>query len=216
MEQAKENKCKTRYCVGEKVLGISFTFKDEEFRGFFKLPFFYDTTPVEKIHIVELEVKEHHKVQSEYDNDDVEPKYDGFILTDREGNVWHNQYPYAAYGQLSDTGNRRFRREITSEGEYDELHKQNTVFECHLLTDFVYSLDEGIERYKKALGECDTRWKKEDLGAWKYLKNVKLPMMEKLFNDIVEQLSNEFRKELKKVSILPDLPEITQYVLVDK
>lgn len=209
MEQIKDSEHKTRYNVGEKILGIAFMFEGEEFKGFYRTPYIYNAVPVVKTHIIELTVKEHHKVRDEYDSHDTEPKYDGFVLTDREGNVWHNQYPYAAYGQLSDTGNRRFRREITSEGEYDELHKQNTVFECHLLTDFVYSLDEGIEHYKKALGECDTRWIKEDL-------NVKLPMMEKLFNDIVEQLSNEFRKELKKVSILPDLPEITQYVLVDK
>lgn len=46
---------------------------------------------------------EHHRVRWDYDDNEKEPKYDGFVFTaDDGGRVWHNQYPRASYGQLSD------------------------------------------------------------------------------------------------------------------
>lgn len=66
---------------------------------------------LESIELVMLECTEHHKVPSEWDPKP-EPAldYDGFIFKgpDFEGKptVWHNQYPRASYGQVSDAADR--------------------------------------------------------------------------------------------------------------
>jgi hypothetical protein len=55
-----------------------------------------------------LEVTEHHKVASEFDDT---PDCDGFVLRETvTGDIWHNQYPVAVYGQLDDSRDRMVQR----------------------------------------------------------------------------------------------------------
>lgn len=76
--------------------------------GAFMYPFYSvlsNFAEVEKFPAIQfrkLTVTEHHRVRGEYDSNDAVPNYDGYVLTDEKGTVWHNQYPYAKLGgQLS-------------------------------------------------------------------------------------------------------------------
>jgi hypothetical protein len=74
------------------------------------------------IHIFWLKCTEHHKVRNEWDREDAEPKHDGFIFKSQivgDDRVWHNQYPYASYGQLSDAADWSVTRDVSKE-ELDE------------------------------------------------------------------------------------------------
>ncbi len=59
---------------------------------------------IERVELKVLKCVEHHKVRGEFDEKNAEPKFDGFVFLDQEGLRWHNQYPSASYGQLSDGG----------------------------------------------------------------------------------------------------------------
>ncbi len=108
-----------RYSVGEKLLVVSFQHMHPGRASSPALKkWTYDYWPkymsvihgvrVTGVELFELEVKEHHKVKWEYDEDGAEPRYDGYVLEDSKGNRWFNQYPTAAYGQVSDRANRLF------------------------------------------------------------------------------------------------------------
>lgn len=60
---------------------------------------------IQSMRFFDLTVTEHHKVPGEWSD---EKEYDGFIATDKNGNIWHNQYPRASYGQLSDSADGNF------------------------------------------------------------------------------------------------------------
>lgn len=60
-----------------------------------------------RFEFLELEVIEHHKVSSEYDEKDLKD-CDGYILKSADGRIFHNQYPRASYGQVSDRANYIF------------------------------------------------------------------------------------------------------------
>lgn len=55
-----------------------------------------------KINLVMLTVLEAHDVAWMYDPDN-NKQYQGFVFTDENMEVWHNQYPYASYGQMDDS-----------------------------------------------------------------------------------------------------------------
>lgn len=78
----------------------------EEYPDFFLVGHQIPVTPVD-VKFRKLTVKSHHKVAWEYD-EEKELKYDGYQLYDEEGNIYHNQFPTASYGQLSDSSNHRF------------------------------------------------------------------------------------------------------------
>lgn len=97
-----------RYEIGQKIWGVFFHNTDAIFYPHYSpwMPFDFfgevrKTMP--RIEFVELTVTEHRKVRWEYEEETVEPKYDGFILVDAQGREWHNQYPRASYEQTSDT-----------------------------------------------------------------------------------------------------------------
>lgn len=69
----------------------------------------FDGKPYPEIVFRELTVTEHHKVRSEWENTDTPPACDGFLLKDSDGRIWHNQYPFASYGQISDSCDGLFR-----------------------------------------------------------------------------------------------------------
>lgn len=53
------------------------------------------------LEVINLRCAAHHKVAWRHDPED--KKYDGFIFLGADGSAWHNQYPYADYGQLDDS-----------------------------------------------------------------------------------------------------------------
>ncbi len=88
-----------RYEIGQKVLVCRVDFFNEEnpFRRVY-CPWLKDV--LRGIEIEELEVMEHHKVAYSQDPKQ-ELKYDGFVLVDKKGGKWFNQYPSASYSQTS-------------------------------------------------------------------------------------------------------------------
>lgn len=112
-----------RYQVGEKIWAVFFHNKSATFYPMFStwlptLP--YATKEFPEIEFIELIVTEHHRVPSEWDSKDAEPRYDGFVLTDANGQVWHNQYPYASYGQVSDSNDGRFKLRLKNQRKIAE------------------------------------------------------------------------------------------------
>lgn len=63
---------------------------------------------LKEIVVRRMKCVEHHRVPGDWDD---EPKYDGFIFQDTEGDEerWYNQYPRASYGQATDDGNWKIR-----------------------------------------------------------------------------------------------------------
>ena len=62
-----------------------------------------------------LKCVSHHKVSSSCSGPNDDKTHDGFIFENNDGVVYHNQYPYAAYGQLNDSADSRFTRKIKPE-----------------------------------------------------------------------------------------------------
>ncbi len=109
-----------RYSVGEKLL-VAAQVSCRPGKGSTPASYMVSSSPMSfwmyrehgvshrKFVFLELEVVEHHKVYWDYDEDKSKaPEYDGYVLKDAAGNVYHNQYPRASYGQVSDRGNRVF------------------------------------------------------------------------------------------------------------
>lgn len=95
---------KLRFTVGEDYFFINVDFKKGE-GSFFPLFQPWNGDTVTKIEIVKLHCAEHHRVRWDCDENDAEPKYDGFVFTDDTDMRWYNQYPSASYGQLDDSAN---------------------------------------------------------------------------------------------------------------
>lgn len=97
-----ENKepSKTRFTVGEAVVFVHIDFVPGRMR--FGTRYFPWEDELREIKVVRLTCKEHHTVPGEWDD---KPQHDGFVFMDDNGEVWHNQYPAAVYGQLDDSQN---------------------------------------------------------------------------------------------------------------
>ncbi len=95
-----------RYEVGQEIMAVAFVVPGRNPMGIM-IPLLHDDVQPSKIFVKKLTVAEHRRVPNEWDPKE-ELRHDGFILKDEEGMVWHNQYPRASYGQLSDTQDRVF------------------------------------------------------------------------------------------------------------
>lgn len=84
------------FCVGYNIQ-FAHGRKTQGGTGLKFMPFGKDTQT--DFTILRLKCIEHHKVPGEWDD---EPKYDGFIFEASDGTKYVNQYPRAAYGQVSD------------------------------------------------------------------------------------------------------------------
>lgn len=73
-----------------------------------------------EIRVQFLTVKEQHDVAWEFDPKG-EKRHTGYILADAEGNAWRNQYPYASYGQTTDTADGLFDLALNSKEAVDEF-----------------------------------------------------------------------------------------------
>ena len=180
----------TRYNVGEELLVIHFMSVNTGQPELFRSPLRREMETIEKITIKKLTVKEHHRVLNQWANENEVPDCDGFILSDEEGKIWHNQYPRASYGQLSDAGDRMF----WSKDGFQE-HKKGITgipLEMRLVTDYAMSLHEGIESFPN-----------DELT----------PARKELFNCIEKKLKDEFNLMLVEESAFEDVPEIKCFVL---
>lgn len=96
-----------RHQIGEKVWTLWADIEDGFMYPFYtKLTKFDSVRPEDfpPVQFRELTFVEHHMVQGEYDSKDMPPAYDGYILSDEKGGVWHNQYPYAQLGGQTSGG----------------------------------------------------------------------------------------------------------------
>ncbi|MGL5231807.1 MAG: hypothetical protein ACRC7W_00560 [Fusobacteriaceae bacterium] len=167
-----------RFEVNEVILLVGVNFSMTGFdgrrgdRGFtFRIPQPNDI--INEIKFVESTVKEHHKVPGEWDD---EAKYDGFIF-DVQGNRGTNQYPRAAYGQMSDAQNwvisiaddlyhNKYNEDFdkleasneiyyytTATNAFDIIKRGIRQFTESKSTDYVERLKEHLELFTKALND---------------------------------------------------------------
>lgn len=136
-----------RYQIGEKLIVVHFHYETDRPQFRFTMPYLYSEEKVKEIQLCELEVTEHHKVSWEYDTDN-KNDCDGYVLKDKDGNTWHNQYPKASYGQTTAEGDFRFRRSL-SEAVGDEMKNPTEPVDYRLLTQVYDDIYSGIEQLSK-------------------------------------------------------------------
>lgn len=197
---------KTRYSVGEVIYGVCFDIDGDDFGGY-ALPYLFNLKPVTAIHIVKLTVTEHHRVRDSWAKKDAKPDCDGFILKDDAGNVWHNQYPMASYGQTSDEGNRRFHRHIAEEGGLKKLIDNKELFEVHLLTDVIGSISRGIKHF----GLPETMESMADQNRGEELKE-RLALLNNL-KECIDYKLLQYGQIAVEVPVWSEYPDITTFKL---
>lgn len=203
---------KARLSVGQIVHAIHFASTQDQFNEIFSMPYKYAMRGITKVSILEMTVIEHHKVRCSYDDEVAEPKYDGFVLKDQEGRIWHNQYPRAEYGQLSDEGNNIYRLafeqpSVGAVADYGQLMTALGIsyFETRNLGITLVEISRGIIQLAQAICEG-----KEILAEY-YIKLHKLVEVYKTTLDLFEE-----QNPGKTVQIAPHekYPEIIQRALV--
>lgn len=135
-----------RYNIGEKVVVMFYVLNG---RIGWANPIYrpWEDT-LDRIMMETLTVTEHHKVA--WDQDPTgEKKYDGFILENRLHQKWSNQYPTAAYGQISTTADYVFDRKYPDDVDFSTLSdEQLASFED--VTVVIDRIDRGIKHFKEA------------------------------------------------------------------
>lgn len=195
-----ENQSTGRYFVGERLFGISFHY-DGKVPGFVVVfPYLRYMEDPSKIDIIELTVNEHHKVCGEYD-DNSEKKYDGYILADKNNNIWYNQYPVTSYVQISDENNCIFTRHAKTDEEVQKIFDSNESPHLYLLTEFYRNLSAGI----KFLSNLEYNNFEERLLKLKNLQQT-----------IEKTMKDEYSLVFKSESAFEDHPDIVKYILVEE
>jgi hypothetical protein len=206
-ETKTEEKTSTgRYSVGEKIYGISFQYESQsgKNRGYRQPFIFGELEKPSQIDIVELTVTEHHKVSSDWDEQD-KKNYDGYKLQDDKGQVWHNQYPTASYGQTTDTADRMFEIHVTDRCEIEKLLKGTEPWQVYSVTSLYTDIARGVDELVKP----DNRRKTDD-EAW---YDKRLELLKELKSDI-ENKMKELGLVFKTVAIWDKHPDITKSILV--
>lgn len=182
---------KGRFQVGQKLITVFFEIEERELSGWFIMPYLYDHRKVKKIWLKELEVKEHHKVAWSEDPKG-EKKYDGYILQDSDGKYYHNQYPTAAYGQISTEADGAFERNFPGGKDELELYfndpKEPTDFK--LLTEVYWKIARGIANIPAILANPERAADHEDFRQ-------KLDFLTAVKEDIDKQLAETFKKKME-------------------
>lgn len=193
-----------RYALGQKLYGVHFvtaSFVNDTFANqWYSKPYLYTEDPVVKITLVELEVKEHHKVPYEFDTDN-KLDCDGYLLQDEKGQLWSNQYPRASYGQISCIGDYRFSRYCPSHDEYTKMADEGGLLECHLLTNFVSEVYQFLDKEES---------KREGPKLYENLT--------KLISDIEEELKKKnlkLRRDTVSFGELPSDRKIKVFSIVE-
>ena len=147
-----------------------------------------------KFEIKKLTVKEHHKVEVKYYENQGKTA-DGYVLIDFENKIYHNQYPTASYGQTSDAGDRMFYVD-TSNLNLKEVLQENKIIHYALLEEQYEFIKEKIQ---KLMSECG------DFVRYS-----------KMIQEIDEILLKQYSKKMEEYKPYPDvLPEYTAFKLVD-
>lgn len=108
-----------RYQVGQIIYVVAFTFAGQSYSQTHpRIP--HRAEGPEKMHFKKLTVTEHHRVP-DYWLPLGEKTCDGYVLTDENGKVFHNQYPMAVYGQVSDFADRWFTAHAADREEAKRL-----------------------------------------------------------------------------------------------
>ena len=191
-----------RYTIGEVLTTIQFKTNNKKEGSHFGIyttgkPHMLKVDENVQFEIIQLTVTEHHKVPSEWDTEN-KLDCDGFKLVDSKNLIWHNQYPRASYGQISDSSDREFNRR----DQLEEEEKQNLLLPQYphctcLVTDFLKSLKEGFD--------CDDE----------PIRTARV----NLFLQIEQKLLSDFNLVLKEEPVFPDEPkckDITHFVLIKK
>lgn len=113
-----------RYTVGQRYPFIRLRFQNVPFSPVF-LPWLHR---LDEIQLLEVTCKSAHLVRSEWDSDDVEPKYTGYIFVDDSGREWYNQYPRYSCGQITDEGRFRISPAEPTEEELFLNYEQTELF----------------------------------------------------------------------------------------
>lgn len=107
------------------------------------------------IHLELLTCAEHHKVPNAYDES--KPPVldcDGFIFTNPSTNeTWHNQYPSASYGQLTDTANYLVtvdcdREVVESQWETRVFQMEDGLYRLAQVHRGIFQLQNELEKVK--------------------------------------------------------------------
>jgi hypothetical protein len=148
-----------RYKLNQKIWTIGLTLVNKESNkpvypyGFLRpYPNQFDIT---NIFFNELTVTEHHKVSGEWSD---EKQYDGFILKDTQDRVWHNQYPRASYGQLSDSNDGLFTTPL-----FEKLFEETKALDNDL--DWNTACTKFMDQYKSTINQFSLTRFMEDLNG---------------------------------------------------
>lgn len=201
----------SRLNVAQEVYVINVTIQDQspDFDPFYSQPLLHDFKQIKDVRLNKLTVCEHHKVRSEYDIAEAEAIYDGYILKDDAGVVFHNQYPVASYGQMSDTANRRYNVAHGEDESLEALLKRtgSDVYEYHLLTDLLKDMSKGIIVLSK-------RCMMKDCSPDLFLKTQ---LLVKAFDKIVTEFETKYPGKSIQVSAHPllDFDDNTEVTIVN-
>lgn len=105
-----------RYSIGQEIYVMSWLYTSGKHKSSsWSAPHMYgNPESPDGVKFVKLTVTEHHKVRSEYDEENSIPRCDGYIahgIVDGVTTSYCNQFPRASYGQVTDTGDRIFKRD---------------------------------------------------------------------------------------------------------
>lgn len=173
-----------RYSIGEEIYCITFKYSDTINVSTSMIAVVMDGNP-DIVVFNKLTVKEHHKVPNRYDLTDT--CNDGYVLEDENGIVFHNQYPYADYGQVSDAGDRYFVIDFSNKSE--EIIKTIIDNKYNQPYEFV-AISELVANIYKAIANTNTRHHKSGISE-RYKK-------------LYELITTEFTKKYpdKKIAML--------------
>lgn len=179
-----------RYQVGQELFAVHFGYKSgsPHAYGLFSLPLFFDNVVPDVINFTKLTVTEHYKVHNAHETDTAkDPDCDGYLLKSDSDTVFSNQYPVASYGQVSDTGDRRFRLKLTEEqapNGYRALRDSNpeTIFEYHLLSDVLETMVRGI----KELGDVMPSEERSERAR------EKLELLDPLYERVIKEFKEKY------------------------
>lgn len=178
----------TRYSVGQEIIIVNFTYGSTPDNRFSNRPFLFGAAVYPIVSFETLTVTEHHKVPWDQDPKG-ELKYDGFVLKDSKGRIWHNQYPKASYGQISDQGDRTFYlpywKAEAEDKENDKAYSDAKFVEGETLTGF-------ISDFYKALSWAQPGTQAEDAPTRTHSR-----LIIKFFEDFQKRIFKEFKKAIK-------------------
>lgn len=204
-----------RYQLNEQIFVIHFDYQslrmvaNKQFQAAdFRMPFMFGDKEIpNKVNLECLTVAEHHKVAWDQDPDG-KKEYDGYLLTDSEGNLMANQYPTASYGQMSDTANRRFTCHFEEGTDTDVILEvfnrgERQVYEYAELADVIRNMTEGVTKLQVKIDEGSEKHSKENLDHWTSLV-FSLKQMLKMIEEAFQAKYPEWTYEVKEVEIFKD------------